>query len=158
MKIVVTKNLVDELEGTSQECNANEQKLVRAIANIPTEKFEELVQNVVTVASKHNKTFETDREELRYGVQVAPERVKDGLLNIYGAGSLYAFEVSVVANKVKFSLFANVLGNAIERTVESEEMQQLLENFLSENIVNYSELLQQEKGKTNKNADKGIER
>ena len=152
MKIVITKNFTDTVAALSQEANPDENKLVNSIANISTAKFEELVENVAAVAAKHNKSFKTDKESLRCGVQVAPSRIKDSLLNVYGAGPLYSFEVSVVADKVKFTLFASIGGNTIPKVIQSEEMEQLLDNFLRENVENYDNLLQEEVEKVTKEA------
>ena len=66
------------------------------------------------------------------------------MLHIYGAGSIYAFEASMVANKLKFTVFVCPAGNVISRVIESEEMEQMINDFLKENIENYDNLLQEE--------------
>lgn len=148
MKVVITKNAVSE---TTAPCvDSNENKLINAISNIPTEKLEEFVAKVVEIATQHNKTFETDKENLKYGVQVAPKRIKNCSLHVYGVGSLYAFEVSMIANELKFSVHSCPAGSVISRDIESEEMQQLFEDFLRENIENYDVLLQEEFERVNK--------
>lgn len=135
MNILITKNTNDNL--TSQD------ELVDAIANIPNEKFEEFINSVINIAVKHNKTFE-DKDTLKCGIQVEPKKIKNCLLHVYCVGAIYSFEVSMIANKVKFTLHACLAGNEISRVVESKEMEDLFNDFLRDNIENYDNLLKQE--------------
>ena len=141
MNILITKNTNDNL--TSQD------ELVDAIANIPNEKFEEFINSVINIAVKHNKTFE-DKDTLKCGIQVEPKKIKNCLLHVYCVGAIYTFEVSMIANKVKFTLHACLAGNEISRVVESKEMEDLFNDFLRDNIENYDNLLKKEMEKVEK--------
>ena len=134
MKIIVT-NFAD---------NANKTKLIDAIANIPTEKIEEFAKSVVNIASQYNKTFETSQSGLRCGVQIAPKRIENCLLHIYVTSTLYSFEVSAIADKIKFCIYSCPADSIISNFVESKEMELLFDGFLRENIENYDALLQEE--------------
>lgn len=138
MVIFVNKKVEDS------ELAKENPSLKNEINKIPEEKLKELVEKVADVAVKHNKSLEQNKNFLRYNLQVAPERIEDGLLSICGADDLYSFEVSMVADKVEFKIFATVMKETISREVQSEEMKQVLHDFLKDNIENFDDLLKEE--------------
>ena len=119
-------------------------RLADAINNVSDEKLKEFVDKVVDVASTKNASFKKDKNGLRCIFSVKPDRLKNASFIICGDGGIYSFEVSMVADKLNFSIFATVGRDTFSTSVNCEEMQQLLDNFLRENIENYDELLKEE--------------
>ena len=141
MRINISRSLMRKGEFVDE----GRKKLVSDIANIPDEKFEELIENVVKVATKYNHSFESHKDELKCGIQISPDKFSDSLLHIYGAGYVFSFEVIAFLNKIDFVVYATPPGgNLVAKNFESEEMQQLISTFFRENIDDYEKLLGEE--------------